>query len=151
MIKRKPFPLPRIQDTTQQVGTFNFASYLGLNMGYYGMMLNRKAKQICTIVVPGDCMNTMPSPWVIITTDVFQARLAGLFSHLPFVLVYIDDIAIITKGDLKDHFEKVEMVLKILLESGMQVNPRKCIWASNQIEYLGYVLSKDGIKPQEKY
>ena len=42
------------------------------------------------------------------------------------------------------------MVLKILLESGMQVNPRKCIWASNQIEYLGYVLSKDGIKPQEK-
>ena len=64
MIKRKPFPLPRIQDTTQQVGTFNFASYLGLNMGYYGMMLNRKAKQICTIVVPGDCMNTMPSPWV---------------------------------------------------------------------------------------
>ena len=46
---------------------------------------------------------------IFIATDVFQARLTGLFSHLLFVLVYIDDIAVITKGDLSDHFEKVEM------------------------------------------
>ena len=128
MIKRKPFPLPRIQDTTQQVGTFNFASCLDLNMGYYSMMLNRKAKQICTIVIPWGLYEYNALPMGIsIATDVFQARLAGLFSHLPFVLVYIDGIAIITKGNLKYYFEKVEMVLKILLESGMQVNPRRCI------------------------
>ena len=87
---------------------------------------------------------------ILIATDIFKARLASLFSQLSFVLVYIDDIAVITKGTLSDHFDKVEKVLKILLDSGIQLNPRKYAWASNQIEYLGYVISKEGIKPQTK-
>ena len=71
---------------------------------------------------------------IVIAADVFQARLAGLFSHLSFVLVYIDDIAVITKGNLSDHFDKVEIVLRKLLDCEMQVNSRKCTWASKQIE-----------------
>ena len=44
---------------------------------------------------------------IVKATNVFQARLVGLFSHLPHVLVYINDIAIITNWSFEDHLKKV--------------------------------------------
>ena len=34
-LRRKPFPLPKIQDILQQLGRFTYATSLDLNMGYY--------------------------------------------------------------------------------------------------------------------
>ena len=34
-IKRKPYPIPRIGDTLQQLEGFRYATALDLNMGYY--------------------------------------------------------------------------------------------------------------------
>ena len=38
-IVRKPFPIPRIADTLQQLEGFTFATALDLNMGYYTIPL----------------------------------------------------------------------------------------------------------------
>ena len=35
MLKRKPYPLPRISDTLQQLEGFTYATSLDMNMGYY--------------------------------------------------------------------------------------------------------------------
>ena len=37
-----------------------------------------------------------------------------------------------------------------LLEAGMQVNPLKSFWFQKEVEYLGYVITREGIKPQAK-
>lgn len=63
---------------------------------------------------------------IFITTDIFQSRLSGLLSHLLYVIVYIDDIAIITNGYFEDHLTKVKEVQQFFLNSGLQVNPLNC-------------------------
>ena len=83
-------------------------------------------------------------------TDIFQARLASLFSHIPHVLVYIDKIAITNIYSLIDHLQKLKEALLILLDSGMQVNSCKCTSTAKQIEYLGCISTKEGMKPQKK-
>ena len=39
MLKRKPYPLPRISDTLQQLEGFTYATSLDMNMGYYHIKL----------------------------------------------------------------------------------------------------------------
>ena len=49
-IKRKPYPLPRISDTLQQLEGFQYATSLDMNMGYYHIRLTDDASYMCTIV-----------------------------------------------------------------------------------------------------
>ena len=51
-IKRKPYPIPNIQDMLLNLDGFQYATSLDLNMGYYHLELDDNAKQLCTIVLP---------------------------------------------------------------------------------------------------
>ncbi len=55
---------------------------------------------------------------------------------------------IITKGSLDDHIEKLSMVLTRLQDAGLKINADKLNFCTLEMEYLGYILTRDGIKPQ---
>jgi hypothetical protein len=67
---------------------------------------------------------------------------------LEYVRAYLDDLLCISKLSLKDHLEKLEEVLRRLCNTGIKVNEGKLTLFVLEIEYLGYVLTRDGIKPQ---
>ena len=50
LLKRKPWPLPKIVDMLQQLEGFTFASQLDLNMGYYTIRLDPDSSKIFTII-----------------------------------------------------------------------------------------------------
>ena len=82
--------------------------------------------------------------------DIFQEKMNEIFVGFEYVRAYIDDLLIITKGDLEDHLEKVEQVLHKLQEKGLKVNANKCSFAQDKLEYLGYLITRKGIKPIAK-
>ena len=65
------------------------------------------------------------------------------------MVVFLDDILIIGNGAWEEHLKQVEAVLQRLLNAGMQVNPLKSFWFQDEVEYLGYTISREGIKPQQ--
>jgi hypothetical protein len=67
---------------------------------------------------------------------------------LEYVRAYLDDCLCITKLRLEDHLEKLEEVLRKLCDAGLKVNAEKLTFCTIEIEYLGYVLTRDRIKPQ---
>ena len=67
---------------------------------------------------------------------------------LEFVRTYLDDLLCITKGNLKDHLEKLERVFSKLQDAGLKINADKSKFCALETEYLGYILTRDGIKPQ---
>jgi hypothetical protein len=64
------------------------------------------------------------------------------------VRAYLDDLLCISKLSLEDHLEKLEEVLRQLCNAGLKVNAAKLTFCSLEIDYLGYVLVRDGINPQ---
>jgi hypothetical protein len=60
---------------------------------------------------------------------------------------YLDDLLILTNSSFKGHLLKSEMVLATLLTSGMRVNISKSKFFAEQIEYLGYWITRQGIQP----
>jgi hypothetical protein len=60
---------------------------------------------------------------------------------------YLDDLLILANSSFKDHLLKLEMVLARLSTSGMRVKISKSKFFAEQIEYLGYWITRQGIQP----
>jgi len=82
--------------------------------------------------------------------DIFQAEMMDLMESLEYARAYIDNLLVITRGTLEDHLEKLGEVLRRLREAGLKVNAAKSFFCTHEIEYLGYILTRGGIKPQPK-
>ena len=97
---------------------------IDLPMGYYSRQLAQAMKKYCVMILPWGkyYYNVLPMG-LKISADVFQQELGNLFADCEFVLVYIDDLLVITKGTFKDHLEKVKIALNKLQDAGMQMHP----------------------------
>jgi hypothetical protein len=62
----------------------------------------------------------------------------------------MENLLITTRGILDGHLQKMETVLTGLRDAGLKVNVAKLAFCAHEFEYLGYILIRDGIKPQPK-
>jgi hypothetical protein len=148
---RKPFPIPKISTVLQELEGFTYATTLDLNMGYYTIRLDPDSSKICTLIFPWGKYSYLRLPMGIAgSPDIFQAKMSELMAALEFVRAYLDDLLCITKASLEDHLGKLRMVLTRLRDAGLRVNVRKSSFCAVETEYLGYILTRDGIKPQQK-
>ena len=150
-LKRKPYPLPLIQDILHNLGSFKYATCIDLNMGYYSMRLDEESQKKCVTCLPWGLYAYKMLPMGLkIASDVFQEAMGELFNDMEEVIVYIDDILVIGTDSYKKHLAVVQEVLTRLEDKGMQVNADKSSWAKPEVEYLGFLITREGIKPQRK-
>ncbi len=69
---------------------------------------------------------------------------------LEYIRAYIDDLLVITKGSHNDHLNKLKQVFIRLRNAGLKFNATKSVFCAQETEYLGYILTRGGIKPQPK-
>ena len=150
-IQRKPFPIPNISDMLMKMEGFQFATSLDLNMGYYHIELTPNSSRLCTIVLPWGKYEYVRLPMGLCNSpDIFQEKMSELMAGLEFVRVYIDDLLVVTTGDWKDHLQKLSKVFDRLSEVGLKVNIKKSSFGQSQVEHLGHLITRDGIKPIPK-
>ena len=63
-----------------------------------------------------------------------------------FVLIYIDDIIIFSKS-IDENLTYLEDVFRILRDANVKLNPKKCSFVKQPIEYFGHVVTPEGIFP----
>ena len=149
LLVRKPYPLPKIQTVLQELQGFSYATALDLNMGYYTIRLDADSQKICTIILPWGKYSYVRLPMGIAgSPDIFQEKMSALMDQLEYVRTYLDDLLVLTKDAYVDHLEKLWVVLTRLQDAGLRVNVTKSNFATAELEYLGYVLNRAGIKPQ---
>jgi len=148
-LKRNPYPMPKIPDIFKGMERFRYATTIDLNMGYYSMPLSAEARKLCIISLPWGLYqyNVLPQG-IKPATDIFQQRMGALFYDIPVVVIYMDDIIVFGYLDFGSHLVDVTEVLRRLSEAGMQVNPDKCLWFRPAVTYLGFLITREGIKPQ---
>ena len=151
MLKRKPYPLPRISDTLQQLEGFNYATSLDLNMGYYHIQLSPTAADMCTIITEYGKFRYKRLPMgVACSPDIFQAKIYELLGDIDGTKAYIDDILVVKKGTFDEHLAQLDEIFRRCLKANLKMNPLKCRFGLNEIDYLGYIVTPTGMQPNPK-
>ena len=66
--------------------------------------------------------------------DILQHKLNELFYKFDFILSYIDEVLILTKGRLTDHVHKLELTLNKLKSSWIKCNIGKYLFGQNDMK-----------------
>ena len=74
---------------------------------------------------------------------LMSSVLAGLIPES--CLVYLDDIVVVG-STFEEHLVNLERVFQRLRESGLRLKPKKCHFSQGKVEYLGHIVSKEGIE-----
>jgi hypothetical protein len=150
-IVRIPYPIPKISTILRELEGFTHATALDLNTGYYTIRLDTTASEMCTIIFPWGKYSYKRLPMGFEgSADIFQAQMMDLMASLKFVQVHMDNLLIITRQTLDKHLQKMETVLTRLCDAGLRVNAAKSSFRAHEIEYFGYILTREGTKPQPK-
>ena len=77
----------------------------------------------------------------------FQALINKVLKGLhKFAVTYLDDIIILSKNK-EEHLEHLRIIFQRLKEAGLKLKRSKCDVMKTQIQYLGHLISSNGIQP----
>jgi hypothetical protein len=142
------YPLPRFEETTSTLAGSQYFSVLDCYSGFWQIAIREQDKEKTAFTVPSGhyefnrlCYGLSNSP------SSFQRLVDLVLKNLKGTecWVYIDDIILFGKT-AEEHAERLAHVLERLEKANLQLQPSKCVFASNQVDYLGHVISKEGIK-----
>lgn len=150
VIKRKVYPIPRVQDILSRRTGYKFLSKLDISMQYYTFELAEDSRDITTIATPFGLYRYARLPMGISTSpDIAQEIMEKVLDAISDIEIYIDDIACFS-GSYDEHMELLDKVLTRLQDNGFSVNPLKCEWAVQETDFLGHWLTPTGIQPWKK-
>eukprot|EP00253_Pinus_taeda_P023407 PITA_23407 len=145
-IKNK-YPLPQIDELFDQVKGATVFSKIDLRSGYHQIRIKDEdiAKTAFRtryghyefVVFPFGLTNA-PATFMCLMNSIFHPYLDR------FVLIFIDDILIYSRT-IEEHHEHLRMVLQTLREHQLYAKFSKCDFFKEEIQYLGHVITKDGI------
>jgi len=63
-----------------------------------------------------------------------------------FAAIFFDDILVYSMS-LTDHLDHLELILQALTNGEFYLRRSKCLFARRQLQYLGHIVSTDGVAP----
>uniref|UniRef100_A0A0B7BPC7 Reverse transcriptase domain-containing protein n=1 Tax=Arion vulgaris TaxID=1028688 RepID=A0A0B7BPC7_9EUPU len=84
------------------------------------------------------------------SAGTFQRLMQNSMSDFMFksLLVYLDDMLIFST-DFDDHLIRLGNVLERIRSIGLKVNPNKCVFCRDSVDFLGHTISESGIATQQ--
>ena len=154
--KPDAYPILRIDDLVDQLGSSKYFTTLDLAAGYWHTRVAERSIEKTAFVTPQGLLEFRVMPFGLTNAPaVFQRLMTGVLSGLnppegpDFVAIYIDDVLIFSKM-LQDHLQHIEQVLNQLQSTGLKLQPAKCHFMCKQVESLGHLITPCGLWPNPK-
>ena len=127
---------------------FQYAAALYRNVGYYTIRISPASQNMTTIVTEfGEFRYNCLPMGMCASGYIFQAKVDKLIFDIKGFKTCIDNIIILGKDLFKNHMEQLSIIFGRLHAAGLKVNYPKCSLGLKYIPYLGYVITRGGIKP----
>ncbi|KAL0894096.1 hypothetical protein ABMA27_014141 [Loxostege sticticalis] len=149
---REKFPMPLIDDQIDSLSGQVFFTTLDLTSGYHQVPMAKESKHLTAFVTPDGHYEYNRMPFGLTNAPaVFQRLILKLLKtrRIPGVLAYMDDIIIASKT-IPEGMSKLREVLDLLIEANLTLNLAKCNFFQNKIQYLGFEISSEGVRPGEE-
>ena len=142
------YPMPRVDELLDRLGTARFFSTLDLTKGYWQIPLSPESKEKTAFSAPDGLYQFRTLPFGLFGAPATFQRLMDrvLRPHAAFAAAYLDDV-IIHSDNWAQHLRHVAAVLESLRQAGLTANPKKCTIGRAEVRYLGYHLGRGQVRP----
>ncbi|KAL0902831.1 hypothetical protein ABMA27_000613 [Loxostege sticticalis] len=148
---KEHYPLPRIEDQIDQLGGYEYFITLDLASGYYQIPIAQSSQDKTAFVTPDGQYQFTRMPFGLANApSVFQKTINKMLKDVKNeALAFMDDI-IIPADSIQQGMERLKIVLGLIKAAGLTLKLSKCNFFSKVIDYLGFEVSKKGVRPGTK-
>jgi hypothetical protein len=132
-----------VSDCIHEIGKSgsNIFSTIDLTLGFWQMVL----KPAITVYGMGQYKFKTSPMGLLGCPASFQRLMEAVMKGIPNVLVYIDDI-LVHSSTHEEHRKMLDAIFRRLAQHNLKIRlEKKCCFATNEVEYLGFRLTPDGV------
>ncbi|KAJ1191874.1 hypothetical protein NDU88_001188 [Pleurodeles waltl] len=125
-------------------------STIDLKAAYHQVRLHPSSRDLTAFITPFGCYRFRRVPFGLPSAAaMFQRLMCSILAGINNTMVFQDDILVMGRSR-DDHDQTLLKVLNTLDEKGLTAEFSKCKFACDHVNYLGHVVSAQGIKPKEE-
>lgn len=146
------FPIPNITDILDRLGRANYFTTLDLANGFHQIEMSPDSIHKTAFSTETGHYEYLRMPFGLKNApSTFQRVMNNILKGLinQICLVYMDDI-IIFSSSLEEHLKNLKAVFSRIRESNMKIQPDKSEFLRKEVEFLGHIVTPEGIKPNKK-
>ena len=143
-------PLAQLNELLDRAGMSGnkiFSSF-DLMAGYHQVKMSARARRVSTFISHLGTFEWVRMPFGLCNapatfSNLMRKVLATIQSNAVFA--YLDDVLVASKT-VDEHITHVEEMLDRFIQVGLTIQPKKSFLFQEELEFLGFLVSKDGIK-----
>ena len=142
-------PLPKIDEIYAKLKDSKVFSTLDMRSGCHHVEMTREARPKTTFTLPANLgkWEFLRCPFGLAQAPAYFQRLINeVLAPFDFAFGYLDDI-LIYSPDVATHLKHLEQIFGRLREVDLKLKMEKCSFLKRHIQYLGHIVSGDGIRP----
>ena len=149
--KKNSYPLPVIDDILALLGKAKYFTSLDLKSGYWQVLMNESDKEKTAFACHRGLFEFNVMPFGLSNAPaVFQELMSVVLQGLgDFAIAYLDDILVFSPT-LEDYLQHLDTIFDRLRKHDLKLKLKKCNFLESETNYLGFIIGKDGIKPDPK-
>ena len=142
-----------ISERSNQNGIFYF-SKVDLKYDYSQIPLDPELEKLCNFnILGGNAAGTYRFPngfYGLTDHRTFQKTIDVTLQNCHNKFEFLDDILVITKGNISDHEKEIDKILYQLDKENLAIKLQKCEFSNKKITWLGFQITPTGIIPTKK-
>ena len=152
-LEQDSYPLPRIQQLLEKAGGHQVYSALDATQAYFNIRIDPASRKVTAFATPNGLYQFRRMPFGLsVSPAVYSRFIAVALNKLGTKEInsYLDDVLVFNNG-LQKHADRLKDVFEAHREAGVKLKPSKTLLFREKVEYLGHMLSKDGISMVDSY
>lgn len=144
------FPLPRMEDCIDNVGSAEFVSKLDMLKGYWQVPLTQRASEISAFVTPDSFLQYRVMAFGLRNAPAtFQRLVNTVLAGVPNCSAYLDDL-VVYSSTWSEHLSTLAIVFQRLANASLTLNLAKCDFCKATVTYLGKQVGGGQVRPVEE-
>ncbi|MCO5549888.1 hypothetical protein L7F22_003362 [Adiantum nelumboides] len=141
------FPVPRVEDLFDKLQGSTYFSRIDLKRGYHQIRIVDEDIVKTAFRTSFGLYEYLVMPFGLTNAlATFNRMMERIFRpHRNFTRVFFDDVIIYSKT-IEEHKEHLKVIFQALRDNKLYVNQKKSEFFLQEIQYLGHIISKNGIR-----
>ena len=150
-VKRPVHPVRSTHDAVASIGTnARFFTKLDAKAGYHQVPIREQDRDLTTFITPwGRFRFRRAAMGLVSSGDVYNQRGDQVLGDVPQTVKVVDDV-MAWDTDYNDHLRHVWAILARCEDNGITLNPKKCVFAAETVDFCGFTVGASGYTPDSK-